>query len=101
MASIKDLKVYDRFMVKRTKKRFWIGIVRVDNGVVVETHKYEEAYRNDFQPDFYFTPESTMLVANGLAIYFWAEIHDGKLSADAPMSPALVKKIREQIVNVK
>ena len=75
--------------------KFWIGAVDLD-GNIVEVHKYEEAERCDFHPDFYFTEEVLLAVERMKMTFFWMN-KPGVIDADMPICNELMREINRQL----
>jgi len=60
----------NKLVIKTTSEKFWIGIIRLSDGEIIETHNYEDAQNSNFNTRVYFAEESDKLVKIGSATYF-------------------------------
>lgn len=79
-------------------KRFWSGSVNLTDGVIEETHSYEEAKANDFHHSMYFSNSQVEKMANQENAFFWVDT-DGTINGDwrDEINADIIEKISKQI----
>lgn len=65
---------------KVTDSEFWIGAVEHESGKILEVHSLEEAKRNDYHADLYFSEDVVTRQDKCKVSYFWIE--EGRVQLD-------------------
>ena len=77
-------------------KGAWSGSVNPLDGVIEETHSYDEAQENDFHHSFYFSDSILDKMNSGDSLFFFVD-KDGNIEID-PMERGDDRPFNEQFV---
>lgn len=83
-------------------KKAWSGAVNSLDGVIEETHPYENAKEYDFHHSFYFSDPAIERIANGESLFFYVD-DNGEIQLDPTNRGqkydrnAIIEKIKSQI----